>query len=156
MGVTVFTKQQAGLLSLGFAYLLAEQLQKKDKPHTWKHLLIVPVTAGITLVLLVIYLGNGLTPLTMGIKTAGQYGTEQSWLLNLYTQVRHDESLWITMSIAGVLILGRSRWLSTNAMKNQPSWRLIGFSLVAILATLLQFRARPFHHYMLLLSLIHI
>jgi len=150
MGVTVFTKQQAGLLSLGFAYLLAEQLQKNDKPHAWKHLLIVPVTAGITLVLLVVCLGNGLTPLTMGVKTAGQYGTEQSWLLNLYTQVRHDESLWITMSIAGVLFLGRSRWLSTNAVKNQPSWRLIGFSLVAILATLLQFRARPFHHYMLL------
>ena len=150
IGFTVFTKQQAGLLSLGFAYLIAEQLQKTNKPHVWKHLLFVPATAGITLVLLVLGQGNGLSPLVMGVKTAGQYGTEQSWLLNLYTQVRHDESLWITISIASVLFLGRKRWISTNPTTNQPSWRLIGFSLVAILATLLQFRARPFHHYMLL------
>lgn len=150
IGFTVFTKQQAGLLSLGFVYLLAEQFQKTTQRHSWKYLLFIPMTAFGTLVLLVVCLGNGLGSLTAGLKTAVHYGTEQSWMLNLYTQVRHDESLWLSTFIALILFLGRGRWLKTKAITDGPSWRIVGFSLVAALATLLQFRARPFHHYMLL------
>ncbi len=150
IGLTVFTKQQAGLLSLGFVYLLAEQRQKKSGLHSWKRLLLIPITAIVTLVLAILCMGNSLVWLTEGLKTAGQYGTEQSWILNLYTQVRHDESLWISTLITVILFSRRGKWLKTATATNVPSWRLAGFSLVAALATLLQFKARPYHHYMLL------
>lgn len=147
LGLTVVTKQQAGLLCLGFLYLVSEQ---RRQAHQWIHLLLLPVIAAVALGVSILYLGEGLRPLSVGLTTAGQYGTQQSWLLNLYTQIRHDESLWISLLVAAVLFLKRKQFLAASNDNQESSWRLVGFTLVAALATLIQFRARPFHHYMLL------
>ena len=108
-------KQQAGLLSLGFLFLLFEQRMSR---HHWKSLLSLPAIAVVTLLLSVLILGDGLKPISLGLKTAAAYGSEQSWLSNLYTQFRHDESLWIATILAGVLFFKRSSWLPQAAEDN--------------------------------------
>lgn len=147
LGWTVFMKQQAGLLCLGFLFLLFEQRMSR---HHWKSLLSLPAIAVVTLLLSVLILGDGLKPISLGLKTAAAYGSEQSWLSNLYTQFRHDESLWIATILAGVLFFKRSSWLPQAAKEITPTDRVVGFALLAFIATLIQFKARPYHHYMLL------
>lgn len=150
IGLTVYSKQQAGLLSLGFLYLLSEQVQQRPVQHSWRRLWLLPCIAATTLLLACLVMGDGLLPLSTGLKTVGQYGTEQSWLRNIYTQIRHDESLWLSTFIAILLFIGRRRWLKNQFSSSNSTWRMAGFTLFATLAALLQFRARPFHHYMLL------
>ena len=147
LGWTVFTKQQAGLLCLGFLFLLYEQ---RTKTHSWRRMILLPGTALCTLLLSTLIFGDGLRPLAIGLQTAASYGAEQSWIQNLYTQFRHDESLWLSLAVASILFLNRQHWLTPSQPDNHPTLRLIGFLLVASLASLIQFRSRPFHHYMLL------
>lgn len=89
-------------------------------------------------------------PLERGVRWILEYQTEGSWLRNLYTQIRGDESAALAGLFAivvwVVMLVGPKRkyWAQKDA------FQLVSFVLVAGLATLLQFRTRPYGHYMLL------
>ena len=145
LGLAVSMKQQAGLLALGALWFLGEQRQRT---HRWDMLFALPAVAGLTLILCVLTAGRGLEPLWLGLSTATAYPGQDSWLLNLYTQFRHDESFWIVAVISVGLFL---RGLFKEKLDpSSNTTRLIGFLILSGLATLIQFKARPYHHYLLL------
>jgi len=111
-------------------------------------LLALPVFAGLTLILCVLTAGRGLEPLWLGLSTATAYPGQDSWLLNLYTQFRHDESFWIVAGISvGLFVYGLYK---EKLDPSSNTTRLIGFLILSGLATLIQFKARHYHHYLLL------
>ena len=145
LGLAVYMKQQAGLLALGALWFLGEQRQRT---HRWDMLLTLPAFAGLALILCVLTAGRGLDPLWLGLSTATAYPSQDSWWLNLYTQFRHDESFWIVAVISvGLFLYGLCK---KNPDPTSNSTRLIGFLMLSGLATLIQFKARPYHHYLLL------
>ena len=146
LGLTVYLKQQAGLLALGALVLLGEQKKRK---HRWDMLLSLPGIALVTLVLGVLTEGRGLEPISIGLSTASSYSSQNSWLMNLYTQLRHDESFWILATITTLLFV-RSMNKNNPNQTAATSIRLVGFLILAGLATLIQFKIRPYHHYLLL------
>jgi hypothetical protein len=151
LGLTVYTKQQGGLLSLGFLALLATRpLVPEDSRHGWVELAMIPVTAVVVLLGGLLLEGRGWLPLKMGAAWVRDYQAEGSWLSNLYTQVRADESaallalvaivMWVVMLTGGK----RRYWVQREA------FQVVSFVIIAGLATLIQFRSRPYGHYMLL------
>ncbi len=151
LGLTVYTKQQGGLLTLGALGLLAARPAVPPKQrHGWGELAVVPCVAVAVLLFALLLEGRGWLPLQRGLGWAFGYAPEGSWLLNLYTQVRGDESAALAALIAvtvwGVMLSGSRR--STWAQKD--AFQLVSFVIVAGLMTLIQFRTRPYGHYMLL------
>jgi hypothetical protein len=94
--------------------------------------------------------GRGWMPLERGVGWILEYQDEGSWLRNLYTQVRGDESAALAALLAVVvwvtLLVGAKR----NYWAQRDAFQLVSGVIVAGLATLLQFRTRPYGHYMLL------
>ncbi len=148
-GLALYGKQQAGLLSLGALMLLAESLGPARR-HDLRILVVLPILALLTLVVAILAEGEGMAPLWKGLSIVSAYGQEGSWLHNLYVQVRRDE----TAALAALFTAGTLCWwgLGKRTMTDPERRQLSVAGLLAIsgLATLIQFRSRGFHHYMLL------
>ncbi len=151
LGMTVYAKQQAGLLTLGaLALLLLWPATKSPRRHSWAQLSAIPLIATTVLMTGILLEGRGWIPLREALSFAAGYGTESSLLWNLYVQIRADE---LAACAAGLMVLAwclivwkgdRRQWAETPAFQ-VASWAMVGF-----LFTLIQFVSRPYGHYMLL------
>ena len=152
LGLTVYMKQQAGLLAVGALALVGEQLgPRSGRGHQWSMLLSLPILAALILIGLVLIEGRGLEPLSLGLSTAATYPSRDSWLHNLYVQFRHDESFWIVVIVTLAMFIRQQKKSPTGSARTNPATtRLIGFLLLSGFVTLVQFRIRPYHHYLLL------
>lgn len=152
LGLTVYLKQQAGLLAVGALALGWEQLSpRSSNPHRWGMLVSLPILAMLLLIGFVLIEGRGLEPLSLGLSTAASYPSRDSWLHNLYVQFRHDESFWIVVMVTMVMFIRQQQKRPEGSSPtNTSSARLVKFLLVSGFVTLLQFKIRPYHHYLLL------
>jgi hypothetical protein len=151
LGLTTYAKQQAGLLTLGaIAWLMERPATPPPYRHDLRQLILVPLIAGGTLLIGILAEGKGMTPLLQGGQLATAYAREGTWLWNLYVQVRHDETaaLFALFSLGGWGALYFSSWRTRRL--DRPWLRLASFSILAGIATLIQFRSRPYGHYALL------
>ena len=150
-GLMVYSKQQAGLLSLGAIGLLLERNSTGDgRRHDLKMLATLPVVAIATLLLAILFEGRGLLPLTAGLKTLAGYGQEGSWWHNIYLQIRRDETAALAL-LASLLVT--TCWLLKIRKQDDTERRQLAVALllaIACLASLYQLGSRGFHHYMLL------
>ena len=107
LGLALYTKQQAGLLSLGaLALLLSYRWRDKQEQHQWTQLIALPFIAAIVFLISVLVLGEGWLPIREGLNAIGQYPSKGSWWGNLYTQCRRDETAVLAALFSG-LLLGR-------------------------------------------------
>ena len=152
LGLTVYMKQQAGLLAVGALALVWEQLcPRSGARHQWGMLASLPILAVICLVGLIMMEGRGLAPLSLGFSTAAAYPSRDSWLHNLYVQFRHDESFWIVVTVTMAMFIRHQKKPPVGStLTNTPTARLVGFLLLSGVVTLVQFKIRPYHHYLLL------
>jgi hypothetical protein len=148
-GLALYGKQQAGLLSLGAVMLLIESLGSSRR-HDLRILAALPLCALATVLLSILGEGEGLAPLWTGLSAVAGYGQEGSWLHNIYVQVRRDETAILAALFTAAVLCwwGLQRRTSEEAGQRQLS--VAGMLAISGLATLLQFRSRAFHHYMLL------
>jgi len=151
MGVTVYVKQQAALLTVATAaLLLCRPWMDRPRRHTWAHLAIVPAVAVAVFLAGILLEGRGWTPLNRGLAMAAGYGREGTIFGNLYTQIRGDESAALAAGLA-VLAWCIVFWKSRHASRiGSGAFQVASFAVIAFLASLVQFSSRPFGHYMLL------
>ncbi len=155
LGLTVFSKQNAGLLSLGALSLLVNYLFLRDsRRHSFQYMVLLPVVAIITLVVAVLMEGKGLEPFRIGLLLVEDYHTYGSWISNLNVLAKRDETaLYVGVLIVLVwlgLLIGSRRWQLGWRLVGQPWFELVGFCTIAGLATLIQFQRRPYAHYAIL------
>ncbi len=152
LGGALLCKQQAGLLSLGAVWLLLSwRLVEPSRRHWLLALGLLPLTAASVLLVGILAEGRGWLPLQQALNMLTTYPAEGSWVRNLYVQLRGDESL----AVVGLMVgLGVVAILFSAPRRRQlvgtPWLEVVGYCLVASVATLLQFRTRPYGHYMLL------
>jgi hypothetical protein len=151
LGLSLYTKQQAGLLSLGAVTLLAGwRLAPPRKRHMLGNLLLIPVAAVMAFAAALLLEGKGIEPLRVGLQMVASYERKDSWLENVYAQLRNDESAalaagCVAATLAVILLSGKKRrWLGS------PWLALAAFVAVAGLAVTLQFTSRGYRHYSLL------
>ena len=153
LGLTLFMKQQAGLLSLGALAMLASyRWRNKSEQHQWAPLIVIPFLAALTFVIAVLAVGEGWTPIRIGLATVAQYASQQSWGYNLYVQVRRDETAALAALLSGIALVARFRHQSSDSRDTMARLEVILFLAIGALATLWQLRTRGYHHYMLLTS----
>ncbi|MEE3372972.1 MAG: hypothetical protein VX346_26805 [Planctomycetota bacterium] len=160
LGLTVYVRQQAGLLALGTIWLLLPAAFRNRRPCSGKWtvltgvpdcrvLLLLPLTAAVVFGFALRAEGQGWEPLQIGLAHVGSYTTRGDWFGNLYTIARTDESVVLALFLCIGGLMWRSRSRDLDAV-DQPWREIAGVCVIAILATLWQFRTRPYGHYALL------
>ena len=160
LGLAVYVRQQAGLLALGTIWLLLPAAARHRKPcfgrwtfltgvQDWRLLALLPLTACVVFGVGLYAEGQGWEPLNIGLSHVGSYETRGDWLGNLYTIARTDESVVLSLLLCIVLLIRSSRSNRVDAVE-EPWREVAGVCVIAILATLWQFRTRPYGHYALL------
>lgn len=155
LGLTVFCKQQAGMLTLGFLALPVQKLwQPRGERHQWRLLMLVPIVAGITLLVAVLLRGEGLAPLKIGLASAA-VGAPMPGANYQITSLPGAFRRFLHISVAADLLL---LWTVACEVllripgQGRPSadarvvdvWRV---TLLSFAATLIQFRWKPYEHY---------
>ena len=140
LGLVVLCKQQAGLLTLGALVWLPAW-----KQHDKRQVIAIPIIALLTLVLLTLTEGAGLTPLFKGLDTAASYANEGSMFRNILIQAVHDP----IATLALLSTCGITFWLSRQELDEDSTSqvRIIGFLMIGAIASLVQFSFRNYHHY---------
>ena len=160
LGLSVYVRQQAGLLALGTIWLLLPAAFRCRRVCSGKWavltgvpdcrlLLLLPLTAAVVFGFALRIEGQGWEPLQIGLAHIGSYPTRGDWIGNLYTIARTDESVVVALFLCIGGLLWRSRSRDSDAVE-QPWREIAGVCVIAILATLWQFRTRPYGHYALL------
>lgn len=147
LGLALFCKEQAGLLSIGAVWLLFFSSKNQAVRSLVVDFGITALTASIVFIVLILLEGRGLFPLTTGLNTAMGYPAEWSWLRNIISQIRNDESLaWVSvLSISGIAFsLFKTRVLTDREHE------ICGLLVLSAIATLVQFRSQGNFHYCLL------
>lgn len=149
IGVALFCKQQAGLLSLGAIWLLAPESPEQDgvtsslgstiRKRTGG-LVIATITAAVTFLVAILMLGDGWLPIADGLRTATNYGVAGNWRDNLIWISQIDRSFFVMVVVSTIFLF----------IPRMPNRRAIGILTVAGFATFIQFRSRGFAHYTLL------
>ena len=122
LGLSVYMKQQAGLLTLGAAALFLGRLASdRSARHGWPHLVVIPLVALAALSLGLLAEGRGWVPWQRGLQWAAGYGREGSLLLNLYTQVRGDESAALAAGLSVLAWCGLWRLSPRGERLTQPA-----------------------------------
>ena len=148
LALALYTKQQAGLLSLGaVALLLSYRWRSKSDQHQLPLLIAIPVIATAFFLLAILLEGAGWLPLQTGLATVADYEQEGSWWFNLYVQLRRDETAGLAALFSG-LVLVSCLWRKNS--RSTKSLELVLFLAIGALCTLWQLRSRAYHHYMLL------
>jgi len=160
LGLTVYVRQQAGLLALGTVWLLLPAALRHRNPCSgkwtfltgvpdWRVLLLLPLTASVMFGVALRAEGQGWEPLQIGLAHVGSYATRGDLIGNLYTIARTDESATLALFLCLGALAWRSRSQNLDGVE-QPWREVVGFCAIAIVATLWQFRTRPYGHYALL------
>ena len=151
IGISVVTKQQAGLLSIAAASLLLQQWLGKTPRHQWRWLFALPAIAGVTFLGLILLEGRGFEPLRAGLEMVSTYESQEALLQNAWKLIRNDESLAL---FAGIALL---TWLAVLGIQTlrrtygDSDWFAVtSFCLLATLLSLVQLRTRGYYHYALL------
>ena len=151
LGLAVYLKQQAGLITLGaLSLLVCRPWLARERRHAWSLLAVLPGVAVAVLLVGILWEGRGWVPLSRGLNWATSYGREGSLLRSLYTQIRGDESAALA---AGLTILMWSvLWCQPHRASwiRRPAFQVASFAIVALMLSMVQFLSRPFGHYMLL------
>ena len=148
LALALYTKQQAGLLSLGaLALLLSYRWRNKSDQHQLSRLIAIPVIATAFFLLTILLEGAGWQPLQIGLATVADYEREGSWWFNLYVQLRRDETAGLAALFSGLVLIS-CLWRKNS--RSTKSLELVLFLAIGALCTLWQLRSRAYHHYMLL------
>lgn len=153
IGLALFCKQQAGLLSLGAIWLLTPESPDQDAVikdtgsnlgstirRRTGELVIATITAAVTFLVAILMLGDGLLPIADGLRTATNYGVAGNWRDNLNWIFQIDRSFFVMVIVSSAFLL----------IPRMPNRRAIAILAVAGFATFIQFRSRGFAHYTLL------
>ena len=152
LGFSVYCKQQAGLLAVGMAWWPVARL-RIDAPWSTairngsKDVAVIAVTALATLMLGILYEGKGLAPLQQGLQMAAGYSSQGTWLSNLYSVFRNDESVGL---MAATVVIGLFTAARSPRETSDNSFALTGILCCAAIAATVQFRSRGYYHYFLL------
>jgi hypothetical protein len=151
LALTLYAKQQAGLLALGaLALLLSYRWRSKADQHQLRLLIAIPVMAVVLFLVAILMAGEGWQPLKIGLATVADYESEGSWWFNLYVQLRRDETAALAALFSG-LVLAACCWRKEpRSAESLRSLEVILFLAIGALFTLCQLRSRAYHHYMLL------
>ena len=148
LALTLYAKQQAGLLSLGaLALLLSYRWRSKADQHQFRLLIAIPVIAVVLFLVAILLEGAGSQPLQIGLATVADYEKEGSWWFNLYVQLRRDETAGMAALFSGLVLAG-CLWRKNS--RSTKTLELVLFLAIGALCTLWQLRSRAYHHYMLL------
>ena len=160
LGLTVYVRQQAGLLTLGTIWLLLPAGFRRRNPSSgkwaivtgvpdWRVLLLLPLIAVVVFGFALHAEGQGWEPLHIGLAHVSSYEIHGGWIGNLYTIARTDESVVLALFLCIGALIWRSRSQDLDDV-DRPWREIAGVCVIAILATLWQFRTRPYGHYALL------
>lgn len=151
LGLATWTKQQGGLVAVGAAVLgLHFAMSRSGQRDSAWQVMTVPAAALAVFLVAVLLEGRGLEPLRIGLGLVGQYGAEGSLPANLPALAKQTgAAAWLVLIALffWIVMLGSA---FANGIRQEPWVMVVGFSLIAALATLLQFTKRPYFHYALL------
>jgi len=151
LGLAAWTKQQGGLVAVGAGVLAINFAMNPPavRDRFWQ-MLAVPVAACCVFLVALLLEGHGLDPLISGLRAVEEYATLGSFTANVTRQAKlAGPAGWFVLLAlyAWIAILGSSFTSGTR----QPPWvAVVGYSLIAALATLAQFTKRDIPHYVLL------
>lgn len=149
-GVALYVKQQAGLLSLGALGLLPGcWATTRPDGHRLQQAAALPIIAVSSFALAAVVDGVSLAALLTGVKSVAFYPVRSTWLDNLYSLARNDASTALVVLIAVPAALATLALAERRGTAN-PAIRVAGFAACAVVATMVQFRWRGYHHYFLL------
>ncbi len=149
LGLTVFMRQQAGILPLGAVGLLVNLvLAPRQRRHQLGALALLPVLAVSVLVACFALEGEGLEPVRIGLRMVSGYTGEASWIANLQNLCSFDRSL------PGAALFAVLAWIALTWRRRQlhgePIMGLASWCLPVLALTLLQYRWRGYAHFSLI------
>ncbi len=154
LGLSVYCKQQAGLLAVGVVWLTIANLREQPTPSiairtACKQGTVIASAAAVTLLVAILFEGKGLDPLRQGLQMAAGYTAQGTWSSNFYSIIRNDESvaLMMVVALAGIFCAART---PRDPAGNENSFEVVGILCCSAFATTLQFRTRGYYHYFLL------
>ncbi|MCG8589170.1 MAG: hypothetical protein MJE66_07750 [Proteobacteria bacterium] len=150
LGLALYAKQQAGLLSLGALALLVTRFGGRPSPHAWGPLVLLPFAAAGAAAVGIALEGEGLAPLERGLASVSGYQARGSFGANLLRNAGRDESAAFALAAAS---LGWAALRYRRLQQREPTepWlELTGFAVIGALACLWQYKTRRYDHYALL------
>lgn len=149
LGLATWVKQQGGLVAIGAGAIALEYaMNPATSRHRPPQILAVPIAAIGTFVLAILLEGHGLVPLRIGLRAVGEYAVTGSLPENLQRPV--EMAGLASVFFATVLLVWIAISKFPRGTRRSPWVAVAGFSLLAVLATLVQFVKRDFLHYGLL------
>ncbi len=151
LGLAAWTKQQGGLVAIGAGILVISWAMHRPgaRDSLWQ---ILAVGAAATCVFLIALLleGRGLAPLRIGLGLATGYEAEGSLTTNLPVLARQAGAVtWLILLAAFIWLVMLGSAFATG-LRQDPWVSIVGFCLLAALATTAQFSKRAYLHYALL------
>ncbi|MGE3777505.1 MAG: hypothetical protein AB7F89_10000, partial [Pirellulaceae bacterium] len=150
IGLALYVKQQAGLLSLGAAALLLVPPPGTHGRHGWAGLCLLPLISAGVFALAIAIEGMGLAPLAMGLHQASSYPSQSSWGQHLYALARNDESATLAALLTALAWSGCRATTRSGCGPRHDALDMAGLLVLAGAATLVQYRWRGYYHYALL------
>jgi hypothetical protein len=151
LGLAAWTKQQGGLVAFGVgALFVATLVMPRGQRHSFLHLAAVPVASLVVFMATIMSEGEGIAPLTIGLGRVRTYVAEGSLWQNLGMMVAGCGMAGWVASLAALFWFATLAIPRLRAIHREPWMAVVGFSVVAGLATLLQFSKREYLHYALL------
>jgi hypothetical protein len=149
LGLGLYGKLQGGLLAFGVIALVVSNFTSLRAPrHEYWQLLLIPVLASAAFVLAVLCDGRGVEPISIAFGLIPRVWREQanSFLSNVAVVARHDWLLWVGWAFGALTFVA----LCTKRRGDDARVELLGFSVLAMFASLQQFELRPYLHYFLI------
>ena len=169
LGLALYSRQQAGLLSLGWLSILVSlPLTPPGRRHRLGLVFLVPLAAIVTVGVGIAAEGQGLVPLRTGLQfvvgsVGGQLRTagasKNTLLENASAVARLLREVPSFAAAAGLTLAVGVAWLAARKSARlrevlgepgEPASSLVGFAAGAGLATFLQLAKLPYRHYLLL------
>lgn len=151
LGLAAWIKQQGGLVALGAGVLAINFVMNPPavRDRFWQ-VLAVPAAASFVFIIAMLLEGHGLAPLHAGLHAVREYEAHGSLTKNLLRLAGNSGSVvWFVLAALyfWTAILGSS---FTGGARQAPWISVVGYSLIAALATFTQFAKREYPHYGLL------